>query len=200
MYFLLSLILIQLRLIFFLVSVYFLTSLNVLIFQIKLLNFFFNTLKIYFFIDWISAMFCFIVLFISIIVFYYRNEYMGTDKNSFLFIIITFLFVISIILIVIRINIFMILLGWDGLGVTSYCLVIYYQNSYSNYAGIITILTNRLGDICLVFNIFFLGLINLWDINYLYNNYNLIIVIIILAAINRKSSSISFFSLITLPL
>jgi len=43
-------------------------------------------------------------------------------------------------------NFIFILLGWDGLGLVSFCLVIYYQNFKSFRAGIITALTNRLGD------------------------------------------------------
>ncbi|KAF7380323.1 hypothetical protein HZH66_014678 [Vespula vulgaris] len=39
------------------------------------------------------------------------------------------------------------LLGWDGLGLISYCLVIYYQNTKSFNSGIITVLLNRVGDV-----------------------------------------------------
>ena len=35
-----------------------------------------------------------------------------------------------------------ILLGWDGLRLVSYCLVIYYQNVKSYNAGILTALSN----------------------------------------------------------
>ncbi|CAD6238216.1 GSCOCG00012522001-RA-CDS, partial [Cotesia congregata] len=59
------------------------------------------------------------------------------------FIILIIIFVSSIIIIIISINLIVILLGWDGLGLSSYCLVIYYQNKKSYNSGIITILINR---------------------------------------------------------
>lgn len=43
-----------------------------------------------------------------------------------------------------------ILLGWDGLGLISYCLVIYYPTKKSSRAGMLTVLRNRVGDICLL--------------------------------------------------
>ena len=43
-----------------------------------------------------------------------------------------------------------ILLGWDGLGLVSYLLVIYYQNVRSYGAGMLTVLSNRIGDVALL--------------------------------------------------
>ena len=53
-------------------------------------------------------------------------------------------------LLIISPNMIRILLGWDGLGLVSYCLVIYYQNVKSYNAGILTALSNRIGDVTLL--------------------------------------------------
>jgi NADH-ubiquinone oxidoreductase chain 5 len=58
------------------------------------------------------------------------------------------------------------LLGWDGLGLVSYCLVIYYQNVKSYNAGIITALSNRIGDVSLLIAIAWI--INFGSFNYFY--------------------------------
>lgn len=64
-----------------------------------------------------------------------------------------FLFVVSIVFLILCPNFFCILLGWDGLGLISYCLVIYYQNYKSYSSGIITALTNRVGDVFILASI-----------------------------------------------
>jgi NADH-ubiquinone oxidoreductase chain 5 len=52
-----------------------------------------------------------------------------------------------------RPNLIRLLLGWDGLGVTSYLLVVFYQRNKSYNAGILTAITNRLGDVGLLVSI-----------------------------------------------
>lgn len=63
------------------------------------------------------------------------------------------IFVLSMILLIISPNLIRILLGWDGLGLVSYCLVIYYQNIKSYNAGMITALSNRIGDVLILISI-----------------------------------------------
>jgi len=109
--------------------------------------------------DWIRTMFLSFVLFISSLVIYYRKDYILEELNLNRFILLVLLFVFSILILILRPNLIRILLGWDGLGLVSYCLVIYYQNIKSFNAGILTALSNRLGDVAFLLRI-------AWILNY----------------------------------
>jgi NADH-ubiquinone oxidoreductase chain 5 len=98
-------------------------------------------------LDFISIIFIFTVCLISLRVSVFSNSYIISEKYFRRFIILVLLFIISIFLLILRPNLISILLGWDGLGVTSYLLVIFYQSHKSYNAGIITAMTNRLGDV-----------------------------------------------------
>jgi len=105
------------------------------------------------------------------------------------------LFVVSIILIIFSPNIVRILLGWDGLGLVSYCLVIYYQNMKSLNAGLLTILSNRVGDIAILLSIAWIFNYGGWNILIIESMYKGEIVLlsglVILAALT-KSAQIPF--------
>ena len=75
---------------------------------------------------------------------------MAGDNNINRFIYLVLAFVLSIAFLIISPNLVSILLGWDGLGLVSYCLVIYYQNEKSSAAGILTALSNRIGDVAIL--------------------------------------------------
>ena len=57
------------------------------------------------------------------------------------------MFVVSIMFSIVSPNVISILLGCDGLGLVSYLLVICYQNVSSYGAGMLTVLSNRIGDV-----------------------------------------------------
>nr|YP_010954455.1 NADH dehydrogenase subunit 5 [Tropilaelaps mercedesae]WMV02018.1 NADH dehydrogenase subunit 5 [Tropilaelaps mercedesae] len=120
-------------------------------------------MNIYFLYDKISFMFMFLVYFISSMVVFYSSIYMSEDKKKMFFLYLVVLFVFFMHLMVISPNAFMILLGWDGLGFVSYFLVIYYENEMSSYAGMLTILINRFGDVGMVLSLllmFNMGILN----------------------------------------
>jgi len=100
-----------------------------------------------------SIYFLFLVRLISGSVIIFSTRYIINEKFFSRFVILVFFFVISIYLLILSPNLISLLLGWDGLGVTSYLLVIFYQSNKSYNAGILTIITNRLGDVGLLISI-----------------------------------------------
>nr|AFU50225.1 NADH dehydrogenase subunit 5 [Copelatus sp. MJTNT-2012] len=150
-------------------------------------------------LDWMSLLFMSFVLFISSMVIFYSNEYMGGDLNINRFIILVLLFVLSMMLLIISPNLISILLGWDGLGLVSYCLVIYYQNFKSYNAGMITALMNRVGDVMLLIAITWMLNYGSWNyifyMDYMKNDYFMqIIGLLVLIAAMTKSAQIPFSS------
>nr|QEJ81432.1 NADH dehydrogenase subunit 5 [Drilaster sp. FM16] len=149
--------------------------------------------------DWMSLLFMSFVLFISSMVIFYSDEYMHGDLNLDRFIVLVFLFVLSMMFLIISPNLISILLGWDGLGLVSYCLVIYYQNIKSLNAGMLTALSNRIGDVAILMAIAWMMNYGSW--NYIYymdcmvEDYNMKIIsyFIVLAALT-KSAQIPFSS------
>lgn len=104
-------------------------------------------------VDPTSLVFSSFVLIISSIVLYYRGGYIREDKRLNRFIYLVLGFVTSILLMIFSPNIIRILLGWDGLGLVSYALVVYYQNEKSANSGMLTILSNRVGDVAILLRI-----------------------------------------------
>nr|YP_009512588.1 NADH dehydrogenase subunit 5 [Gennadas parvus]AXJ93155.1 NADH dehydrogenase subunit 5 [Gennadas parvus] len=104
-------------------------------------------------LDWMSFMFLGFVMFISSMVLYYSGEYMSGDENMNRFMYLVLGFVMSMAFLIISPNLISILLGWDGLGLVSYVLVIYYQNEKSANAGMLTALSNRVGDVAILLGI-----------------------------------------------
>nr|ASM82599.1 NADH dehydrogenase subunit 5 [Agnetina aequalis] len=119
-----------------------------------------------FLLDWMSLIFMGFVLFISSLVIFYSREYMGGDLNINRFILLVLMFVLSMMFLIISPNLISILLGWDGLGLVSYLLVIYYQNVKSYNAGMLTALSNRIGDVALLLAIAWM--LNFGSWNYIY--------------------------------
>lgn len=71
---------------------------------------------------------------------------MAPYSKSVYFLLLTNLFILSMLVVVNITNLFFLMLGWDGLGLVSFFLIVYYQNQSSITSGIFTVLINRLGD------------------------------------------------------
>nr|ANU83262.1 NADH dehydrogenase subunit 5 [Loxoblemmus equestris] len=150
-------------------------------------------------LDYKCMLFMSFVLFISSLVIYYSEMYMMGDQNLSRFIILVLLFVLSMMFLIVSPNLISILLGWDGLGLVSYCLVIYYQNVKSYNAGMLTALSNRVGDVSLLISIAWMLNYGSWNFIYIDNlmlmvdEVSIVVVLVILAAMT-KSAQIPFSS------
>nr|YP_010327123.1 NADH dehydrogenase subunit 5 [Agrotis munda]UNP54386.1 NADH dehydrogenase subunit 5 [Agrotis munda] len=150
-------------------------------------------------LDWMSLLFMMFVFLISSVVIYYSKSYMSSELNLMRFIILVLLFVFSMMLLIISPNIISILLGWDGLGLVSYCLVIYYQNLKSYNAGMLTALSNRIGDVFILMVISWMLNYGSWNyifyLEFMKNDWEMsIISSLIIVAAMTKSAQIPFSS------
>nr|UBU97901.1 NADH dehydrogenase subunit 5 [Myrmecophilus sp.] len=149
-------------------------------------------------LDWMSLIFIGFVMFISSMVIIYSNGYMMGDLNMNRFIILVLLFVLSMVLMIVSPNLISILLGWDGLGLVSYCLVIYYQNVTSYNAGMLTVLVNRIGDAALLMSISWMLSYGSWNFFFYIKGFELInmnfITFMVIVAAFTKSAQVPFSS------
>nr|YP_009967192.1 NADH dehydrogenase subunit 5 [Zeuzera multistrigata]APO08610.1 NADH dehydrogenase subunit 5 [Zeuzera multistrigata] len=183
----------------FLFMVYFIMIDMVLFLEWEIISFNSMSIIMSILLDWMSLLFMMFVFMISSVVINYSSSYMNSELNLSRFIILVLLFVFSMILLIISPNVISILLGWDGLGLVSYCLVIYYQNIKSFNAGMLTALSNRIGDVCILMVISWLMNYGSWNyifyLSFMENDFSMMIVgLLIIMAAMTKSAQIPFSS------
>nr|QCS38549.1 NADH dehydrogenase subunit 5 [Halice sp. JL-2018] len=141
--------------------------------------------------DSMSCIFLSVVILISISILYYSIYYMSGDKSVLRFILLMLFFIGSMIILIISPNLISLLLGWDGLGLTSYLLVIYYQNEAVSSAGMLTILSNRIGDVAILMAISLLFVKGSWNFMLL-SYYDYMFGLLIILAGLTKSAQMPF--------
>lgn len=104
-------------------------------------------------LDFISCSFVSVVLYISSCVIVFSGFYISHEvfMKRFIYLVVSFVF--SMLLLILFPRILGIIVGWDGLGVISFLLVVYYSDNNSLSSGIITALSNRIGDAIFVLRI-----------------------------------------------
>nr|QQQ88614.1 NADH dehydrogenase subunit 5 [Hyalella nefrens] len=143
-------------------------------------------------IDWMALIFLSTVMLITASICLFSAYYMKGDTNKTRFMLLLMLFVASMVCLIISPNMVSILLGWDGLGLTSYVLVIYYQNESSCNAGMLTILSNRIGDVCILMSIAILSYAGSWNFFCMDGVQYKVIYCLIMVAGMTKSAQIPF--------
>ena len=151
-------------------------------------------IEIEFYLDMISIFFITTVIIISFSVFRFMYSYITPYKFFSRFSLLLRVFVLSIILLILSSNLIFTMVGWDGLGIRSYLLVIYYGSQKSFNAGILTVLRNRVGDVILLLAIALVLSEGSWNIIMYHESINtisLLLFLVILGAIT-KSAQIPF--------
>nr|YP_010417798.1 NADH dehydrogenase subunit 5 [Precis milonia]USF17957.1 NADH dehydrogenase subunit 5 [Precis milonia] len=183
----------------FFMMIYFIMNNTVMMLEWEIISFNSFNVVMSILLDWMSLLFMMFVSLISSSVIFYSKSYMSSDLNLNRFIILVLLFVFSMILLIISPNMISIFLGWDGLGLVSYCLIIYYQNMKSYNAGMLTALSNRIGDVMILMLISWMMNYGSWNyifyLDFMVNDYSMkMIGILVILAAMTKSAQIPFSS------
>lgn len=142
----------------------------------------FSSLRFPLVMDVWSSRFLSLLRLISGIVFIWSYYYIDGEEFYQRFIMIVMRFVASIVILIFLSSFYGAIIGWDGLGVTSFLLVIYYKNRKSLGSGIITALTNRLGD-CFLLIILGLSFFS----SHLGSAFHFILVVLLLTSMTKRA-------------
>ena len=97
-------------------------------------------------VDTPGVMFSVTVLTVAGGILLYCRYYMAHETHGSRFRIVLLAFVARILILVASSSPPSLILGWDGLGLSSYFLVAYYQHSSGKYSRAVTVYSNRVGD------------------------------------------------------
>nr|AVW86069.1 NADH dehydrogenase subunit 5 [Branchipolynoe pettiboneae] len=176
-------------------SMYLFSSNKFMIISWNLLSFNSTSMSLPIICDPWGSLFSSVVLFISANVMHFAVPYMENEKFMMRFSHIVLLFVLSMNLLIFIPNLMCLLIGWDGLGIVSFILVIYYQNPKSLAAGMITALMNRIGDVMILLSIALMMNLGHWSIISLWQSPNSAMMTwMIMIAGMTKSAQIPFSS------
>ena len=151
----------------------FLSNFRVYVIRIKLFDSgFFRDFDLLFSV-W-NVLFIFMVILIRLRVIIFSISYITQIKVSN-FILLYLGFIISILWLIVNNNFYWIMFGWDGLGVISFLLIVFYINLERVNNGLFTLFQNRIGDLFFVF--FIIGTIDLLIINTLVIKYGLLFLV-----------------------
>nr|YP_004935639.1 NADH dehydrogenase subunit 5 [Alloeorhynchus bakeri]ADI75226.1 NADH dehydrogenase subunit 5 [Alloeorhynchus bakeri] len=190
-------ILLIMSLLLFMLGLYFINMNYLVMLDWEVLSLNSCTLVMTILFDFKSLMFMSSVMMISSMVIFYSSIYMEGDKNRVRFLYLVLMFIMSMMMMIMSPNLVSILLGWDGLGLVSYGLVIYFQNYKSYAAGMLTILMNRVGDAAILICVGWMINFGSWHYMYysfIWDEWVMYICLLLILAAFTKSAQIPFSS------
>ena len=111
-------------------------------FRLRLFDYF----RLSLYVDYYRLMYIFVLRSIVGRIHFFIIYYMVEDLNLFRFVLVLNVFVLSMMVLIVSPNLMFIILGWDGLGFSSFLLVAWFGCYVSRVARLKTFLINRLGD------------------------------------------------------
>nr|YP_009229279.1 NADH dehydrogenase subunit 5 [Allodiplogaster sudhausi]ALT06542.1 NADH dehydrogenase subunit 5 [Allodiplogaster sudhausi] len=180
----------------FLISLMFLFML-IVVSMIPYLNVSFNIMEwdfisLKFNLYYNSILFSFILMVVTMSVLLYSTFYLNSELNFSYFCFILLLFVGSMFLLNFSNSVFTMMLSWDLLGITSFFLVLFYNNWDSCSGAMNTVLMNRLGDYFMF--VFFSSSVfsGYYFLSFSYFNYYMVVLLVLTAF--TKSAQFPFSS------
>nr|YP_009142698.1 NADH dehydrogenase subunit 5 [Oxyuris equi]AKI07548.1 NADH dehydrogenase subunit 5 [Oxyuris equi] len=114
------------------------------VFYFVFMEWYFLSLKFNFYVG--SFFFSVVLLFVTLSVILFSTYYMEGELNMTYFLLVFWVFVMSMFFLNFSVGVLSILVSWDVLGVSSFFLVLFYNNWDSCSGAMNTVLTNRVGD------------------------------------------------------
>nr|QWW33379.1 NADH dehydrogenase subunit 5 [Lepidoglyphus destructor] len=156
-------------------------------------------LSLSFSFDYVSVIYFCVVSLITSVVFMYSGFYMNSSmgdesSNNSRFFLLLMLFVVSMFFLVFSSSWVTVMLGWDGLGLVSFLLVIYYNNASSLDSGLITVFSNRVGDCLFILSFAFIFYCGWGTIEFLQYETVLFFCLVIVFGAITKSAQLPFSS------
>ena len=110
-----------------------------------------------FLIDSLSCLMLLVITGVGFLIHLFSIYYMSEDKGPAKYFSYLNLFIFSMITLVLANNLFLMFLGWEGVGLCSYLLIgFWFTDSQKAAAGMKAFIVNRIGDIGLLLGMFFL--------------------------------------------
>lgn len=138
-----------------------------------------------------EKIFLFCIIRVSLSVFFFTKYYIRGENQISYFYLLVVLFIISILILIVRNNVFILFIGWDGLGVTSFFLVGFYQNWKTCNNRLLTFFRNRAGDGFLIILFSFILFLNIRLQSYSYLFYSIFVLILLTRITKRAQFPIS---------